>query len=244
MELRLSRSCDAEAEVARGQHPDIDVEARLVADMAGQHRAAARLAHVAHVKTVPRGGGGDLPAEARDVVDKLRVPPVAVAAEAHRLPCRSGFGQGLGPRDAAVGIEADHLGLIGGTARLARRRTPAPACPRSWGRAAAVPGCRRQNGPARPGWTFRGHVTCPLPLRVHPDQQHEARTEQTDQRQHPQPRAFGQKRRQADQGRVRETPSPCPTARRGRTPRSGARAARGGTSSSGRPIAARRPRRR
>jgi hypothetical protein len=36
MELRLSRSCDAEGQVARGQHPDIDVEARLVADMAGR----------------------------------------------------------------------------------------------------------------------------------------------------------------------------------------------------------------
>ncbi len=89
----------------RGE-PDVDVEADLVAGMAADHRAAARLRHVADQQAIPAVLGGVV-GERLDVPDEFGLAPVAVARQPHHLPVRPGDRQRLGAGHAAVGIGAD-----------------------------------------------------------------------------------------------------------------------------------------
>ena len=52
-----SRSVPRELAVGHGREPDVGVEADLMAGMAGEHRAAARLRHVADQEPAPAGLG-------------------------------------------------------------------------------------------------------------------------------------------------------------------------------------------
>ena len=76
-----------------------------MAGVAGDHRPAQRLAHVADVEAGPAEAGG-LPRQVHQELDELRVAPVAVARQPHRLPGRAGFGQLDVARGAAARIAA------------------------------------------------------------------------------------------------------------------------------------------
>ena len=84
--------------------------------VAGQHRAAARLRHVADKNAGPMADGRHLARESFEEGDQGRMAPVAVAREAHDLPGGSVDGQGLTAGEAAARIEADG-------ARRQRRRS-------------------------------------------------------------------------------------------------------------------------
>ena len=86
-----------------------------MAGMAGDHRPAARLGHVADQEAVPAACPATSADELLDIVDELRLAPVAVARQAHHLPVRPVDGQRLAAGHAAIGIGADRP-------RLARRR--------------------------------------------------------------------------------------------------------------------------
>ena len=102
-----------------GRHrrqPDVDVEADLMRGVAGQHRTAARLRHVADENAGPMADGRHLARETFEECDQGWMAPVAVAREAHDLPGGSVDGQGLTAGEAAARIEPDG-------ARRQRRRS-------------------------------------------------------------------------------------------------------------------------
>ena len=88
------------------REPDVGVEADLMAGMAGEHRAAARLRHVAHEQPVP-AGLRRLRGEPLEELHQVGMAPVAVAREPHHLPGRAVDRQRHGARETALGIEAD-----------------------------------------------------------------------------------------------------------------------------------------
>ena len=100
----------------RGQ-PDIGIEADLMARMAGEHRAAARLRHVADEEPGPADLGAFL-GEPLEELHQARMSPIAVAREPHHLPGLSVDRQRGGAGKAALGVEADD-------ARFERRRLSA-----------------------------------------------------------------------------------------------------------------------
>ena len=101
------------------RQPDVGIEADLVARMAAHHRTAARLRHVADQEAGPRPGLRGPGAEPLQEMDEVGMPPVAVAGKPHHLPGRAVDGQRRRAGDAAVGIEADHLGRPGARQHLA-----------------------------------------------------------------------------------------------------------------------------
>ena len=76
--------------------------------MTGQHRAAARLRHVADQDPGPAGILVGLRRQPLDQCDHIGMRPVAIARQPHHLPGVAGQRQGLRAGDAALGIEADH----------------------------------------------------------------------------------------------------------------------------------------
>jgi len=90
----------------------------LMAGMAGEHGAAARLRHVADQEPRPADLGAAF-GQALDVLDEGRMSPVAIARKSHDLPVRAVDRQRFCAREAAVGVEAEHLRLE------LRRRGPA-----------------------------------------------------------------------------------------------------------------------
>ena len=101
--------------VRHRRQPDVGVEPDLMAGVAGQHRAAARLRHVADQDSRPAGVLARLGRQPRHQRDQVRMPPIAVARQPHHLPALAIDRQRFGAGDAALGIEADH-------ARRHRRR--------------------------------------------------------------------------------------------------------------------------
>ncbi len=97
--------------VGHGSEPDVGVEADLMAGMAGEHRAAARLGKVADQQARPAVLRPGFDRQAFDEFDEIRVAPVAVAAEAHGLPGRTGFGQFDAAGEAAFGVKSDGAGF-------------------------------------------------------------------------------------------------------------------------------------
>ena len=74
--------------------------------MARQHRAAARLAYIPDIEPAP---AWLLRRDARQFLNQIngfRVPPIAIAAQAHGLPGGSALGQGNRPCEAPLGIAA------------------------------------------------------------------------------------------------------------------------------------------
>ena len=95
----------------RGE-PDIGVEPDLMRGVAGQHRAAARLPHIADQQSRPpdrRGGGG----KALQKPDQHRIAPGPVARRPHHLPVGA-----IGRQFSAAGKAA----LTVGTDRTDRSR--------------------------------------------------------------------------------------------------------------------------
>ena len=100
--------------------PDVDVEADLVAGMAGRHRAAARLRHVADEEARPAVLVMGIVGELLEEGNQLRHPPVAVAREAHDLPVWPVDRQLHAAGKAALGIEADRVRRLVGRQLRAR----------------------------------------------------------------------------------------------------------------------------
>ena len=94
----------------RGQ-PDVGVEADLMGGVAGQHRAAARLGNVADQNAVPDAFGLRLAREALEEGDHRRIPPHAIARQAHDLPGFAVDRQRLRSRKTAARVEADRARL-------------------------------------------------------------------------------------------------------------------------------------
>ena len=100
----------------RRQHPDIGIQAQLVAGVPRGHRPAARLAHVADIEAAPARLLCGL-RQAHQEIHQVGMAPVAVPGQAHRLPAWPAFGQldkALALRDArarpriAAGLEEAH----------------------------------------------------------------------------------------------------------------------------------------
>ncbi len=92
--------------VRHRREPDVGVEPDLMAPVAGHHRSAARLRHVADQQARPadrRHLGGE-PFEERD---QVRMAPVAVARQPHHLPGRPVDRQRHAAGETAVGVVAD-----------------------------------------------------------------------------------------------------------------------------------------
>ena len=87
----------------------IDVEPDLMRGVAGAHRTAAWLGHVADQQP---GQPSACAASAKplDEGDQLRVAPVTVARQPHRLPGRTVDRQGRAAGETALGIAADDGG--------------------------------------------------------------------------------------------------------------------------------------
>ena len=103
----------------RGQ-PDVGVEADLMGGVAGQHRAAARLGNIADQNAVPDAFGLRLAREALEESDHRRIPPHAIAREAHDLPGLAVDRQRFRSGETAARIEADRARWAFG-----RRQRPA-----------------------------------------------------------------------------------------------------------------------
>ena len=103
----------------RGE-PDVGVEADLMRGVAGQHRSAARLGNVADQNAVPYPFRLRLAREALEEGDHRRVPPHAVARQAHHLPGLAVDRQRLRAGEATAPVGADRAGLS-----LGRRHRPA-----------------------------------------------------------------------------------------------------------------------
>ena len=86
--------------------------------MAGQHRAAARLRHVADEQARPAVHGRRVARQALDVVDEDGQAPLAVAGEPHGLPVGAVGGKLHGAGHAAAAVEADGLRCEGGGERF------------------------------------------------------------------------------------------------------------------------------
>ena len=133
------------------RQPDVGVEADLVGGMAGEHRSAARLRHVADEDARPVRDRRHLLRETLEEGDERRIAPVAVARQAHHLPGLAIDRQRLAAGETAARIEADRprreiggrkraaeqfLGGRGGIVRIGERRQ------RLWiHRAAILRGC-------------------------------------------------------------------------------------------------------
>ena len=87
-----SRSCWRENAVGHRREPDIGVEPDLMAGMAGDHRTAAGLRHVADEETRPAVEAARVARETLKKVEQARMSPIAVAREPHHLPVRTADG--------------------------------------------------------------------------------------------------------------------------------------------------------
>ena len=96
-----------------GPIKDIGIKAYLVAGVARCHRPAARLAHIADIKTCPSDLLGEL-AKVDQVINQHGLAKIAMPGQAHGLPAWAGFGQFDHTRPAAARIASNgHRGLAG-----------------------------------------------------------------------------------------------------------------------------------
>ena len=109
----LSRSRSTEFVVRHFGQPDVGVETDLVAGVAGQHRPATRLRHVADQQAVPAILIVGVGRQAFDQRHHVGMGPVAVARLAHHLPVGAIEGQIYAARQASLGVGAKGLGLHG-----------------------------------------------------------------------------------------------------------------------------------
>ena len=121
-----SRSCARELAVGHRREPDVGVETDLMAGMAGEHRAAARLRHVADQETAP-AGLRRLVGQPLEELHQARMAPVAVARQPHHLPGLAVDRQRHGAGEAALGVEADGARLQLAPAWSCGRTVPWPA---------------------------------------------------------------------------------------------------------------------
>jgi len=96
----------------------------LMAGVAGEHRSAARLRHVADQDARPAGLLVRLRRQPLHQCDQVGMAPVAVARQPHHLPVAAIDRQTFGAGDAALGIEADHPCRHRRRQHLAARTTP------------------------------------------------------------------------------------------------------------------------
>ena len=106
-----SRSARREFARRHRGEPDVGVESDLMRGVAGEHRPAARLRHVADEQARPARGLRRPRREALQKSDELRMAPVAVARQAHDLPVRPVDRQLLAAGETAARIKADRIGL-------------------------------------------------------------------------------------------------------------------------------------
>ena len=122
-----ARSRDS-SPVRHRRQPDVGVEADLMAGVAGQHRAAARLRHVADQQAGQPAPCGALAASRSSSATRSGWPQLRLRDS--RITCQVSplIGSAFAAGDAALGIEAD---------RARRQLPPASACGRTipWRRA-------------------------------------------------------------------------------------------------------------
>jgi hypothetical protein len=99
--------------------PDVDVEADLMAGVAGEHGATARLGHVADQEPVPTNLPG-IVGEPLNEGDEPWVSPIAIARHPHDLPTLAGDGQlgRAGETAVVIGANRPRGAVQGGCLRL------------------------------------------------------------------------------------------------------------------------------
>ncbi len=102
----------AQVQAARGQHPDVGVQADLVAGVPAGHRPAARLADVTDVETPAKADVAGRGRQVHQELHHLRLAEVAVPRQPHCLPCRPRFGQLHHPCRTAPGVAADRHRIL------------------------------------------------------------------------------------------------------------------------------------
>ena len=122
--------------IGHRREPDVGIEPDLMAGVAGQHRAAARLRHVADQKAVPSDLLG-LVRQSLEKCDQLRMAPIAIARQPHDLPGRAVDRQRDGARKAAAANRSRSNAASPGRAWSCARTIPAPASTNRDVRAAA-----------------------------------------------------------------------------------------------------------
>ena len=113
-----SRSCGVRMRSGIGREPDVGVESDLMAGVAGDHRTAARLRHVADEEAGPAVERPRVARQPLEIVEQARMSPIAVAREPHHLPV------------GAVDRKRDAAGKTASWRRSrwrGRREAPAPA---------------------------------------------------------------------------------------------------------------------
>ena len=132
--LALLRGEDA---VGHGREPDIGVEPHLMAGMAGQHRPAAGLRHVADKQPRPAVERARVAGEALEKIEELRGAPIAVTRKPHDLPVGAVDGERDTAGKTAFGVGADRARGEGSRASSLRRTARAPAA--AWAGLSWVP---------------------------------------------------------------------------------------------------------
>jgi hypothetical protein len=84
-----------------------------MAGMAGGHRTAARLRHVANEQSRPFLGGRRFLGQALQQRDQIGMTPIAITREAHHLPAGPIDGERLAAREATLGVPANGPSLEG-----------------------------------------------------------------------------------------------------------------------------------
>ena len=151
--LALLRGQDA---VGHGGEPDIGVEPHLMAGMAGQHRPAARLRHVADKQPRPAVERARVAREPLEIIEELRGAPIAVAREPHDLPVGAVDGERDTAGETAFGVGADRARGEGSRASSPRRTARAPEA--AWAGLSWAPAWRRaslEQASLQPSWRGR-----------------------------------------------------------------------------------------
>ena len=134
--------------VRHRRQPEIDVEPDLMRGVAGAHRPAARLGHIAYQETRPAVGPcARQPSRSMNAISS-GCPQTAVARQPHRLPGRTVDRQCRAAGETTFGVAADDGGPSQPARAWRRHRTaPWPAAPRPPPRARCSKGadCQRSS---------------------------------------------------------------------------------------------------
>ncbi len=96
--------------VRHGGEPNVGIEPDLMAGMAGEHRSATRLRHVADEEPGPAVERARVACQPLEIIEEARVAPIAVAGEPHHLPVGAVDRQRRAAGETTFGVAADRAG--------------------------------------------------------------------------------------------------------------------------------------